>query len=370
MAVELKGLVSFDTSSIPRATEAVRAFENNLRSAFKRTGGDLPAKKALEDFARYAGSGDVTGAIQGLVSRLGGLGIAGGAAIGALTAGLVAGRKQLADFEEGLGSMEKILARMPEAGAGLGAVRKHVDELFSSLSKEAKPGIAGMITSAIGDVGGGAGTERREARAARDHDEQINQIVRSLGMEAAATRAVTKEQEKELELAQRIAEIRATQKERLTEVTKKRLEPAEAQKLYGAINQGAREQEENAKAAAEKEARAAQMKRAAPIIERSQLSSKELRSGQGLLSDRLQLQQADMHEKLGEGFRGQGFRGLAAESFGRSEGIKGEISGLRESEKQAEYQFQEALDGSSRLAEIAGTLSQILGKGAISFENK
>lgn len=366
MPAELKGRIQIDSSDLGRVDAAVRDFGDKVHHAFARTP-DLRAHTAITGFVNYLQGGDVAGAIGSLASKITGLGLVGGVALGALGASIIAAHKELEAFDKSLGESEKLLSKMPEAGAGLETVKKHLAELIATTDKVKGPGIGGTILSLAGDVGGGFETEKRAERAAIDHKAAVDQIVRSLEQEAAGTRLVAASEVESLKLAEKIADIYQTQKERITEIIGKHMEQANTLRLIAKINETAHKEEVNARAVAEQERISGMSKQFKPLLEKSQFSFEELlnvpstsQGGAGLLQmSAFKARQAQEEMNIGERFKREGSMQAAFEHFSRAEGIKAGIGNLKESEKIPEYAFKAAIDSASVFKEMVAALNEL-----------
>src|SRR5215831_5058456 len=102
---ELRGKLSIDTTG---ATASLRDFEMNLKGMFKRTG-DLRAERALEGFSRALVSGDITGAIQSITSRITGFGIVVGAVF---AVGVEAINKYIQALKETSQAQQQVFTRL------------------------------------------------------------------------------------------------------------------------------------------------------------------------------------------------------------------------------------------------------------------
>lgn len=355
---ELRAKLTVDSSQLQSGKDAAKQFGEEVdKSLNKGKDGAARLGESIGEVGRRLMTGDIKYALEGIAEKLIMIGGPGALALGAVAFGLHKGREELEAFDKGLDAVEKTLGKMPEAGVGIGTISKHITELQATLTRDpARPGILGMATSAIGDLGFGAESDRRAARAAEDHKEQVSQIVRLLDMEAKATDAVAAGEE-------RIASIHAIQKERLSEIVGKHIQQADTLKLIEATNKAATAEESN-------ERKRSRIEAFGSVFERSGLSSAELNTGKGPLADRLQLQLAGQHERIGEYARLHGSRQGAFDEFSRSEGIKAGIGNLRESEKMPEYLFKNAIDSASIFKEIKAAIDGVNGsvKG-ISFKN-
>jgi hypothetical protein len=141
-AAELRGKIGLDTSDLDRGQNAVRAFEHNITSAFRRTG-DLRAGRALEGFIANITGGNVAGAIESIATRLTGLGLLGGVAFGLITGAIVKGIAAMKEFREASLAANQRLSVGPTGEHGteriaadfktLGDIAKNNRSIFSGM---------------------------------------------------------------------------------------------------------------------------------------------------------------------------------------------------------------------------------------------
>jgi hypothetical protein len=379
---EAKARITVDDSDLSRVDVAARQFEGKLKDVFKRTGDVRPAA-ALEGFITNLSSGNVTGAIESVATKLTGLGLLGGAAFAVLSAGAVAAHHQLKEFDAGIEETSRVLARMPQAGAGLEQITKHIGELTESVAKTKGLGVGGTILSLLSDVGGGSATDRRLNELGAQHAAQITQITKSLEMEAAASRKIPESEALSVELQKQLAVIHDQQIERISRVLSLTVEAGEKQRLISAVNLNAIEREANARKAMQDEQAKQLADRFKPLVERSQLSFEELLKlpvsvsaatvgkGETLGNAQYLAQQAQKEMSLVESERLKGHTASAFQHFYEAERIKSGIGILQEKEKMPEHAFKQAIDGATVFQHIAATLDDIdKGINSLSFTNK
>jgi hypothetical protein len=367
LPAELRGRVSVDASDLDRVNSRVRDFEQQVSGAFKRTG-DIRFHRGVEEFAQNLAAGNITGSIEAITSRLTNLGLVGTVGLGLIGAGIAKAHEALEGFDKTLVDTGATLARMPEAGAGLETITKHIEALFQASEKLREKttgvrGFAGLALSAIQDLPFGHETERRSREAESERLGIVTQLKASLQDQAS-----TEERLSQMKLSgsavdklriaaeQKIAELHADQLEKIQKILGLQLEAGQKRDLIAEVNKSTAERQETIKKETDTLTQRAQFQ---PFIEKAQLSADELREGKGSLAGRLQLQQADRLTALGERFRKQGFTGLAAEQFGRAEEIKRGIGELKGSEKMDASGFTQALNASAVLQQMAQRLVSI-----------
>lgn len=375
---ELRGRVSVDTTDLNRAGRAVEVFDQKLHKAFKRDPGQR-AENIVQDIVGNLATGNVGGAIVTATDKFNAFGLAGGAALGLVGAGLVYAVGQAKEFAEAMTEANNVLARMPAAGASIEQLGKHLEAISQQQEKIGRTSLIGQFlfreqqgdTAVRGDIAAQQKKVELSDQFARTLDRQVDktrELAQITLLEASGHKSAAEAMKARVAIAEQLAAIEGKATEMRQKVGERRLAlPQEAQEL-SAIDAWEAHQKEITRQTGE---RSAQLKQVLPLFERSRLTGKEISGGAGTLEDRLKMQQAERAAAMGEIFRKQGFIGLAAEQFRISEQWKAGIGGLKESEKSPEFAFKNAIDSAAVFQAMIAELIKIsTGVGSISFKNQ
>jgi hypothetical protein len=133
---ELKGKISLDPSEFiqgaTRVTDSAKGIQGELENLFRRTG-DIRPERALTGFIENLTGGNVAGAIESVTTRMTGLGLAGGAAVGAVGAGVGFLIKNIHEFDAALKDAQRTSKEAPLAGAAQEQIQEHVDATLKAL---------------------------------------------------------------------------------------------------------------------------------------------------------------------------------------------------------------------------------------------
>ena len=377
---EIRGKIGIDTSDLGRAEVQVRNFDRLLKDSFKREPG-MRGRTAIEQAVGDLTSGNVTGAIDSIAMKFSGLGILGGASLGIIAIGMTKVVEGTKEFNAAMASSDAVLARMPAAGASMELIAKHLTEIGAQQDKLSTSGARlGQISM---DIAGGLGGTPFSATIAAKQNviELSDQYAKSLDREVDKARQVAQVHElmaagfkSEAEaLKQRIAlgetkaDVEDKAKQMREDVAKRKLGgPQEAQEL-SAIDAWETFQK---KIAEESAKRVSGFGTLSPLLDRAKLTGKEIQGGEGSLSDRLLMQQSDRAAALGETFRKQGFTGLAAEQFAKSDMWKSQMTGIKESEKPG-AEIAAAISNATVFQNMLGELQALNGNVKdIDFSNR
>jgi hypothetical protein len=382
MPAELKGKITVDTNDLSRAGRAVEAFEDKLRQGFRREPGRRGAVAMEGAFANLA-SGNIPMAIESITSRFSGMGLVGSGALALVALGLAKGVEEARKFSEAMESSEKVLSRMPSAGASMEDLSKHIANVNAEQEKLNKTSLIGQLlvrqTQYIGGVetavrGDIAAAERKSELEKEVTETMIRQVEKqkelaTVGLMAASgLKAAAEIRKGEIAVGEKLAQVES----QLVELREKA-----ADKLMkgGVLNPEAEQIETLAKlkdvlkTSGDQESR---MKILAPFLEKAQLTGKEMSAGAGLLSDRLLAKQADRATAMGDAFRQQGFTSLAAEQYAQAQVWKNQMSGsLKENERTPEFALKNAIDGAQVFQSMIEELQKLNeGVNKISFANQ
>jgi hypothetical protein len=135
MIAELVAKIKLDVTDLSHGEQAVRNFEETFKGAFKRTG-DLRAGRALEDFIANLSSGNVTGALESIATRMTGLGLIGGVVFGSLATGIGFLVKNLHEVSEAFKAVDTATTETPKAGASIEQTGKAIENIFAVIGKQ------------------------------------------------------------------------------------------------------------------------------------------------------------------------------------------------------------------------------------------
>ena len=296
---EIRARFSVDTSGLSSAEMKMREFEKTIQGLFRRDPGRR-AEFAISGAIQNLTSGNVVGAIESITSKMGGMGLIAGVALGAITAGIKKVIDINREWNKTLEATGETLASMPGAGASLEAMEQHLNRIVEAQSKLKPPALRIFPPDASwipfrGARGESVEADPRAAEEARnraiamslseDYAEVIeNEVARSKDLAAASNlmaqgrKAEADQLMRQIELGIKLQQIegqaRAEEKE-VREAAKKVPDmPAEAlSRQLSAIEERRSQQEMIAKAEAEMNRREQEMEK---FRERARLSAKEM----------------------------------------------------------------------------------------------
>jgi len=381
MAAELRAVAKFDTSDLDHGVEKIRNVEHIFETAFRRPRGGFRAEVALEAFIQDLTRGDVTTAIESVVTKLAGIGLIGGVAVTSLVKGVEELRKVSTATADALSELIKQGSRPLDPNAGPEQLKKQLDDINKAIDEAEKRRLAMgakmPMPSMFGmnQAGGGSGENALEVQNALNS--ALDKRGQLLSMQVTST-------DKILQTEHEIAKVHEDTRETITDITQKQekgllaatvaaREIAQSQQHELAMIAEITKQSDTKKKRADEEQALSTIK---TLVERAQLSSKEILAAggtgfAGLAIARLDLLRAAHEEDVGERERRMGHVRDAVMHFNRAEQIKANIGQLRESEKLPEYQFKNAIETASVFASMLTELRNIVGGfSKISFQNQ
>lgn len=146
MIAELIARITADTSGLNKAENALKQFEHNVTSVFKRQpAGEMRAEAAIGGFIRQLTAGDVPGAIEALTRRMNVFGLVGSVAIGGIVLGITKAIQASNELNAKFESMNATLSKTPSTAMGMDALASMTEENASKLGDVAGQNIMAGI---------------------------------------------------------------------------------------------------------------------------------------------------------------------------------------------------------------------------------
>jgi hypothetical protein len=153
MIAELMAKIGVDISDLNKAEVALKNFGEKFKDAFKRPpSGEMRAEAAIGGAIRQFAAGDLPGAIESVVRRMGSIGIVGGVAFGVVLTGIskvIDASKEASAAFEAMG--ESLRGIAPQAAQGVEALGTRIQASAAELGKESGKTFGGKMKVAIGD---------------------------------------------------------------------------------------------------------------------------------------------------------------------------------------------------------------------------
>jgi hypothetical protein len=142
MIAELLAKIGVDISDLNKAEVALKNFEKSFHDAFRRPpAGEMRAEAALGGAIRQIAAGDLPGAIESIIHRIGAIPLAAAVGFGAVVFGIGKALEAAKQLDEQFEAMNRTLGETPEAAMGmekLGSIAMRNAEQLSKAADQSK----------------------------------------------------------------------------------------------------------------------------------------------------------------------------------------------------------------------------------------